>query len=139
MPGDGNLRGYAQGTFPVNKLLAANAKVAGKLPLLSRKPDRFLGEIKLSAFADVGTVFDKSNPISGDARVQGLVDNGILGETLFDAGLGLQMHRQFPFWDFYLRFDVPFYVNQPHMNGESKETDYRYLFSLTSVFALGID
>ncbi len=139
MPGDGNLRGYAQGTFPVNKLLTANAKLGRTIPFLSRKPDRALGEIKLSAFADVGTVVDNSNPISGDARVQNLVDNGILGETIFDAGLGLRMHRQFPFWDFYLRFDVPFYVNQPQLNGETKETDYRYLFSLTSVFSLSID
>jgi hypothetical protein len=139
MPGDGNLRGYAAGTFPVNKLLAANAKLGRAIPLLSRAPHRWLGEIKLSAFADVGTVFDDDNPISGDARVQALTDNGILKETLFDAGLGLHMHRRFPFWDFYLRFDVPFYVNQPQLNGEAQETDYRYLFSLTSVFALGIN
>jgi hypothetical protein len=139
MPGDGNLRGYAEGTFPVNKLLTLNAKLGRTLPWISKPRNRWFGEVKLSAFADVGTIFDTSNPISGDPRVQALVDDGVLNETLVDAGVGLRVRRHFPFWDFYLRYDVPLYVNQPKVNGETKETQYRYLFSLTSVFEFSIN
>jgi len=62
----------------------------------------------------------------------------VFDRGLFDAGLGLRMRRSFPFWDLYLRYDVPFYVNVPEINGETKETDYRYLFSLTSVFSFSL-
>jgi hypothetical protein len=139
MPGDGNLRGYAEGTFPVNRLLTANFKLGKTVPWLSRPRNKWFGEITAAAFADIGTVLDKSNPIAGDQRIQALVDNGLFSEAIFDAGVGLRMHRRFPFWDFYLRYDIPFYANQPEVNGESKETQYRYLFSLTSVFSLSIN
>ncbi len=138
MPGEGDLRGYAKGTFPVNKLLTANFKLGGNLPWISQPRDRWFGEIKLNAFADAGTIFDSSNPIAGDPRTQALFDKGVFDRGLFDAGLGLRIRRSFPFWDSYLRYDVPFYVNVPEINGETKETDYRYLFSLTSVFSFSL-
>jgi hypothetical protein len=39
-----------------------------------------------------------------------------------------------PFWNFTWRFDVPLYVNHPEINGESEQTDLRYLFSIVSTF-----
>lgn len=139
MPGDGNLRGYAEGTFPVNRLLAASFKLGKEVPLISQPKNRWLGEVKLSAFADVGRILDSSNPLPGDPRVQTLVDNGILDQALVDAGVGLRVRRNFPFWDLYLRYDIPLYVNQPAVNGETDETQYRYLFSLTSVFSFSMN
>ncbi len=138
MPGEGNLRGYAKGTFPVNKLLTANVKLGGNIPWISQPPDRWLGEVKLNAFADAGAIFDSSNPIAGDPRIQSLFDKGVFDRGIFDAGLGLRLRRSLPFWDLYLRWDVPLYVNVPEINGETKETDFRYLFSLTSVYSFSL-
>jgi hypothetical protein len=101
---------------------------------LSKKPNRWLGHIKAAAFADIGKIFDPSNPIGSSSRVQALVDDGILNKGLFSAGAGLRVHRMFPFWDLRVRFDVPFYVNRPEVNGEKKETQYRYLLSIESLF-----
>jgi len=139
MPGEGNLRGYAEGTFPVNELVTMNFKLGKEVPLLSKPTNSWFGQIKLSAFADIGWVLDSDNPIAGNQRIQELVDGGLFDRTIADAGVGLRMHRSFPFWDFYLRYDVPFYVNQPEINfGETLETDYRYLFSLTSVYKFSL-
>jgi hypothetical protein len=138
MPGEGNLRGYAVGTFPVNKLLTANFKLGGNLPWISQPRDRWLGEIKLNAFADLGTIFDSNNPIAGDSRIQALFDAGVFDRGIVDAGLGLRMRRSLPFWDLYVRWDVPFFVNVPEINGETDKTDFRYIFSLTSVFSLDL-
>jgi len=138
MPGEGDLRGYARGTFPVNSLLTANFKLGGGLPFISQPRNRWFGEVKLNAFADVGMIFDNSNPIAGDPRTQALFDKGVFDRGLVDAGLGLRIRRSIPFWDFYLRYDVPFYVNVPEINGETQETDYRYLFSLTSVYSFSL-
>ncbi|MCK4774966.1 MAG: hypothetical protein KAT30_09270, partial [Candidatus Krumholzibacteria bacterium] len=138
MPGEGDLRGYAKGTFPVNQLLTTNFKLGGNLPWISQRRDRWFGEVKLNAFADAGAILDGSNPIAGDPRIQELFDKGVFDRGLFYAGLGHRVRRSFPFWDMYLRYDVPFYVNVPEINGETKETDYRYLFSLTSVFSFSL-
>jgi hypothetical protein len=48
--------------------------------------------------------------------------------------VGVTLARDLPFWDLFLRLDIPFYVNQPSINGEEKETDFRYVFSLKSAF-----
>jgi hypothetical protein len=133
-PGGGNLRGYYEGSFGVNQLLAMNLEIGRRLPLLSKAPNKWLGSIDVVAFGDVGTIIDRENPVGSSARVQALVDGGILRKGLFDAGLGLRFHRALPFWDLRVRFDSPFYVNHPEINGESKETDYRYILSLESIF-----
>jgi len=133
-PGNGNLRGYLEGTFGVNELLALNLELGRRLPFLSKAPDKFLGTIKWYGFLDVGKTSDNDNPISISQRVQTLADNGVLNETLVDAGVGFTVHRVFPFYNGFLRFDIPFYVNNPQVNGESKETEYRYVLSLTSSF-----
>ena len=86
------------------------------------------------AFADVGRSFDSVNPIGTSARVTALFDQGVLDETIVDAGIGFTLARDLPFWDLFLRLDIPFYVNQPQINGEKKETDFRYVFSLKSSF-----
>lgn len=133
-PGGGNLRGYYEGSFGVNRLFAMNLEIGRRLPLLSKSPKRWLGSIDVVAFADLGNIFDRENPIGSSPRVQALVDDGILRKGLFDAGVGLRFHRILPFWDMRVRFDSPFYVNRPEVNGENKETDYRYILSLESLF-----
>jgi hypothetical protein len=132
-PGDGNLRGYAAGTFGVNKLVAANAEVgtALRLPGFLRK---VLGSTSLYGFFDKGWIIDDENPIATSARVQSLVDGGVLGARLEDAGVGIRSWVAWPFWNFTWRFDVPFYVSYPELNGESETVDFRYLFSLTAAF-----
>jgi hypothetical protein len=132
--GGGNLRGYFEGDFGVNRLLALNFEVGGPIPLLSRDRKTFLGRIKAMAFADVGRSFDSVSPIGTSARVTALFDQGVLDETIVDAGIGFTLARDLPFWDLFLRFDIPFYVNQPQINGETEETDFRYVFSLKSSF-----
>jgi hypothetical protein len=133
-PGQGNLRGYLAGNFGVNRLLALNFELGGKIPLLSREKDSFLGVIKTRAFADVGWSFDTDNPIGTSERVARLVEGGVLDGAIADAGIGFTLERELPFWDMFLRLDFPFYVNQPEINGETKETDYRYVFSFESTF-----
>ncbi|MFQ5510237.1 MAG: M1 family aminopeptidase [Candidatus Krumholzibacteriia bacterium] len=133
-PGHGNLRGYREGTFGVNKLVALNLEVGRSLPLLSGAADKLLGAVKAYAFLDMGATADSDNPILSSQRVQVLVDGGLLDEALVDAGIGFTFHRVFPFYDAFVRFDIPFYVNNPQLNGESKETEYRYVLSLTSTF-----
>jgi hypothetical protein len=132
--GGGNLRGFFEGNFGVNQLLALNFEVGGPLPLISQDRHTALGTIKVMAFADVGKALDSDNPIGASARVASLVDQGALDKTLVDAGIGFTLARSLPFWDMFLRFDIPFYVNQPQINGEMKETDFRYVFSLKSSF-----
>jgi hypothetical protein len=90
--------------------------------------------IKAYAFADAGWSFDSENPIGSSYRVARLVEDGVLDRTIADAGVGFSVARTLPFWDMFLRLDIPFYVNQPEINGETKETDYRYVFSLKSLF-----
>lgn len=133
-PGHGNLRGYFEGDFGTNSLLALNFELGGAVPILSRGPKTFLGRVEAAAFADLGWNFDSSNPIETSARVGELYEKGILDETIMDAGIGFRLNRTLPFWDLYLRLDIPFYVNQPAINGETQETDFRYVFSLRSVF-----
>lgn len=135
-PGDGNLRGYHAGTFGVNRLLALNLETGTKLPLLWLDGiiGKTVGRLSWAAFLDVGKIFDKDNPIGNSARVQSLVDGGVLDQTLFDAGVGLRSRRLFPFYDMSLRLDLPLYVNHPEINGEKDETKMRYLLSLRGTF-----
>ena len=86
------------------------------------------------AFIDVARSFDNENPVSGSPRIGALVDSGILDETLVDAGVGITLHRLLPFYDALVRFDIPFYVNNPQINGETDETKYRYVLSLSRSF-----
>jgi hypothetical protein len=135
VPGQGNLRGYHEGSFAVNRLLALNVELGKDLPWISGSPAKRLGSIRAVAFADVGRTFDRENPIRSSPRVQALADAGLLDQLLFDAGVGFQLHRSLPFYDLRVRFDIPFYVNHPELNGsDEKETEYRYVLSLTSLF-----
>ncbi len=102
--------------------------------MLSRGKKTFLGRISATAFADVGWSTDSRNPIETSERVGKLFADGALDKTIFDAGVGFTLARDLPFWDLFLRLDIPFYVNQPAINGETKETDFRYVFSLKSRF-----
>ncbi|MDH3197262.1 MAG: BamA/TamA family outer membrane protein, partial [Candidatus Krumholzibacteria bacterium] len=133
-PGDGNLRGYYEGAFGANKMWAFNAEVGTRLYLVDRLLRPVLGKLGWYAFYDVGRVLDDTNPIGSSARVQGLVDAGILEATLQDAGIGLRSHRPLPFWDLRMRFDMPLWVSHPEVNGQSEQTRFRYLFSLTIAF-----
>ena len=92
------------------------------------------GRLSWAAFLDVGKILDNDNPIGGSARVQSLVDDGILDRTLIDAGIGLRSRKAFPFYNLSLRLDVPFYVNHPEVNGETEKTKRRYLLSLNASF-----
>lgn len=132
--GNGNLRGYYEGDFGVNRLIAMNLELGHAIPVLSRGKKTFLGRISATAFADVGWSTDSRNPIETSERVGKLFADGALDKTIFDAGVGFTLARDLPFWDLFLRLDIPFYVNQPAINGETKETDFRYVFSLKSAF-----
>jgi len=133
-PGHGNLRGYLEGDFGVNSIAALNFELGGPVPVLSRGRSSFLGRIEGRLFADFGWNFDSANPIPASPRISGLYDAGLLNGTIMDAGVGFTLSRALPFWDAFLRFDIPFYVNKPAINGESKQTEFRYVFSLSSIF-----
>lgn len=135
-PGQGNLRGYRVGTFGVNKLLTLNTEIGVGLPLLWLRPmlRPLVGSPRVYGFYDIGRVFDGDNPIGSSARVQSLVDGGILDESLMDAGVGFIVHRNFPFYDMTLRVDLPFWVSNPELNGEEEETRHRYVISLDASF-----
>jgi hypothetical protein len=135
-PGDGNLRGYAPGTFGVNKLFAVNTELGAKLKLfgLEKPLAKLVGTMSWYGFYDAGWIVDGDNPIRSSARVTSLVDQGVLNETLQDAGIGIRSHVNWPFWNFTWRLDMPFYVSSPYVNGESETTDFRYLFSLNAAF-----
>jgi hypothetical protein len=134
-PGDGNLRGYAGGTFGVNQLVAMNAELGARLALPGISKLRWLiGTPSIYGFYDVGWILDGENPIASSARVESLVSRGVLEAALQDAGVGIRSAMTWPFWNFTWRFDVPFYVTNPEVNAESKTVDWRYLFSLTATF-----
>jgi hypothetical protein len=135
-PGDGNLRGYFEGTFGVNKLTAFNAEIGTRVKLfgLEKPLAKLLGTMSWYGFYDAGWILDSSNPIATSDRIQGLVDNGVLDNTLQDAGIGIRSHVAWPFWNFWWRFDVPMWVSNPEVNAESEQTDFRYLFSLNAAF-----
>ncbi len=136
LPGNGNLRGYAGGAFGVNKLATVNTELGTPVPYFGLKGflKPLIGSLSWYGFADVGWVLENTNPLPQSSRVQALYDAGYLDETLVNAGVGVRTRRVFPFWDFRLRVDVPFYVNQPEINGESDETLRRYLISLDATF-----
>ncbi len=135
-PGDGDLRGYAAGTFVVNKLVSANAEMGTHVKLLGleKKLAKIVGTMSWYGFYDTGWILDKDNPIQSSARVQSLVDGGVLDANLQDAGIGIRSHVAWPFWDFTWRLDVPFWVSNPEVNGETDTTKFRYLFSLAATF-----
>jgi hypothetical protein len=135
-PGDGNLRGYAAGTFGVNKLLAVNAEFGTPVKLfgLEKKLAKLIGTLSWYGFYDAGWVLDNDTSIQTSARVTSLFDSGYLADTLQDAGVGFRGHVAWPFWNFSWRFDMPFYVSTPAINGETEKVDFRYLFSLNASF-----
>jgi hypothetical protein len=77
---------------------------------------------------------DPENPNPSNKRLTGLVEQGALGWTLQDAGIGLRSRRLFPFYDLTLRLDMPIWVNHPVINLEEEETKFRYLFSIQGSF-----
>lgn len=135
-PGHGNLRGYRAGTFGVNQLFALNTQLGMRVPFffLGRLVKPFVGNVEAYGFYDFGRAFDKNNPIGSSARVQALVDDGVLDSPLMDAGVGFVAHRNFPFYNMTLRLDLPFWVSTPEVNGEASETQLRYLLSLNTSF-----
>ncbi len=135
-PGDGNLRGYFDGTFVVNKLAAFNGELGTRVKLfgLERKAAKVLGTMSWYGFYDAGWILDKDNPVASSARIASLVDGGVLDGALQDAGVGIRSHVAWPFWNFTWRFDVPFWVSNPEVNGEADPVDFRYLFSLGATF-----
>ena len=135
-PGDGNLRGYGDGTFGVNKLFAVNTEVGTKLNLfgLEKKLSKLIGTPSWYGFYDVGWILDSDNPIQTSTRVSSLVDQGVLNGRLENAGVGIRSNVTWPFWHFTWRLDVPFWVSAPYVNGETDYVDFRYLFSLNAAF-----
>ncbi|HEX6791147.1 MAG TPA: M1 family metallopeptidase [Candidatus Krumholzibacteria bacterium] len=132
-PGDGNLRGYRAGNFGVNKLIAFNTEIGTKMPF-TKYVAPVLGTMTVYGFYDAGWILDSTNPIGSSARIQGLVDNGVLEGRLDDAGIGIRSDVKWPFWNFTWRFDMPFWVSSPYVNGEADQTDWRYLFSIVASF-----
>jgi hypothetical protein len=134
--GDGNIRGYAFGTFGVNRLFSTNVELGTPLPLwyLEKITKPLVGPIQWYAFYDVGWIMDAENPNTSNERLTELVDSGLLGWTLQDAGVGVRSRRLFPFYDLTLRFDMPIWVNHPVINLEEEETKFRYLFSIQGSF-----
>jgi hypothetical protein len=134
--GDGNLRGYYEGGFGVNKLLSTSVEAGTRLPLfvLEKITRRLVGPISWYGFFDAGKILDSDNPIQTSDRVTGLVESGVLNWNLMDAGIGFRARKVWPFWDLTLRFDMPLWVNHPSINGETDQTKYRYLFSIYTSF-----
>lgn len=112
-PGSGNLRGYIDQPMGTKKIAAVNAEISsGILMPLARKimPRRW--NLQLTAFYDV-------------AHVRNFDDTS---SDLLDAGVGLKLNARVFYQRFTLRFDFPFWVNEP-LPGE-KETKFRWVFSL---------
>jgi len=135
-PGDGNVRGYRAGTFGADRLLAFNAEAGTRLPLwqLGRLLRPLVGSISWYGFYDAGKILDNVNPIGSSARVQSLVDAGVLQGTIQDAGIGLRSNVRWPFWHFTARVDFPLWLNRPEIIGESDKTAFRYLVGISSAF-----
>jgi aminopeptidase N len=133
-PGMGNLRGYFQGSFGVRGLFAMNLQMGTSVPFLSRSPSAGLGEFKWYVFGDAGWILDSENPDRENQRIEDLVQLGVLGWTLADAGVGITWRKNLPFWNMLWRFDVPLYVNHPEINGETEKTKYRWVFSFLTTF-----
>lgn len=135
-PGHGNLRGYLLGNFGVNRLAAMNFELNVPLPVfLLGAPGKLLFDsIDLAAFSDVGKAFDDDNPIQESLRLQYLYDQDVMKKTLVDAGFGLRIRKNFPFYPLFLRIDFPLYVSQPAVNGETEEIKFRTIFSLGATF-----
>jgi hypothetical protein len=134
--GDGNLRGYYENTFGVNRLFSSNIELGTYLPLwhLEKVTKPLVGRIHWYGFYDAGWIMDSENPNPSNERLTDLVDQGVLGWTLQDAGIGLRSHRLFPFYDLTLCFDMPIWINRPAVNMEEAQTKFRYLFSIQGSF-----
>jgi hypothetical protein len=134
-PGDGNVRGYGAGTFAVNKLVAFNTEIGAKIPgRIAKFISPIVGTLAVYGFYDAGWVLDTHNPIAGSTRIQSLVDDNLFDHRLDDAGLSIRSDVKWPFWNFTWRFDAPFWVSHPEVNAESKQTDWRYNFSIIATF-----
>ena len=134
-PGDGNVRGYGQGTFAVNKLVAFNTELGGKMPgRIAKFMAPIVGTMSLYGFYDAGWVLDTRNPIASSSRIESLVDSGLFDTRIDDAGIGIRSDVKWPFWNFTWRLDSPFWVSHPEVNGETKQTDWRYNFSIIATF-----
>jgi hypothetical protein len=124
--GDGNLRGFLDGSLGVRKLLALNVEYLSPYQPShwSRYIRRYTGiSLRTVAFLDVGKAFEQDRP-------------SILKESfLYDFGVGLRFGRKTVFGTIDLRIDFPLYVNRPPLNGEENEFDFRWLLSLTDSFS----
>jgi hypothetical protein len=120
----------------VNKLVAINAEMGTRVKFfgLEKQAAKLVGSLAWYGFYDVGWILDSTNPVASSARIQGLVDNGVLDATLQNAGIGIRSHVAWPFWDFTWRLDMPIWVSDPSVNAETETVDFRYLFSLTATF-----
>jgi hypothetical protein len=134
--GDGNLRGYYEGGFGVDKLVSTNVEAGTHLPLfvLEKITDKLVGPISWYGFFDAGLIMDNVNPQPTSDRVTGLVEMGVLDWNLMDAGIGFRSRKAWPFWDLTLRFDMPIWINHPSINGETENVKFRYLFSIYTTF-----
>jgi hypothetical protein len=93
-----------------------------------------VGTLSVYGFYDAGWVKDTHNPIESSSRIQSLVDDGLFKTRLEDAGASIRSDVKWPFWNFTWRFDVPYWVSHPEVNAESKQSDWRYNFSIIATF-----
>ncbi len=119
----------------MNKLVAFNTEIGTKVPgRIAKFISPIVGTMSLYGFYDAGWVLDTHNPIGSSTRIQSFVDDGLFNARIDDAGVGIRSDVKWPFWNFTWRLDSPLWVSNPEVNGETKQTDWRYNFSIIATF-----
>jgi len=133
--GDGNLRGYAAGSFGVNRLVALNLEAGSRLPLFALETLVRRSCVRFSWYgSSTRHHHGREQPIKSSGRVGAL---SIRFSRLGADGrrCGIQVEAVFPFWDLTLRLDIPVWINHPEITA-NREDPVRYLFAIDGLLTL---
>jgi len=117
LSGDANFRGYFG-----EDLVGTESVISNTFEIFFKPTLNVIG-LELAAFLDDGWIW-------GSKYLPG--DEGFNGEYLFDAGVGLRLHKSILGRKFYLRLDAPFFVKDISKNREGvRFLNDKWLFSFS--------